>query len=162
MKTFLVIFAMIFTTFGAYAAEDCKQEVQEVSHQEEVDLNTDVPKGMEGAVIIVRSKDGRESSVPIEKFKVVPRKQQLMYTKVVSKSKSICEGGKNLLMFGARKDYRSTSTQTSADGKTASVSTEKDLVPDASYMRRKLFGPIGAGVGIDTNATPRVFFGTEW
>jgi hypothetical protein len=43
-------------------------------------IDTDVPKHLRGAVIIVRTADGRESVVPAEKFKVVPRKQQFITT----------------------------------------------------------------------------------
>lgn len=44
------------------------------------DVNTPVPKGLEDAEIIVRTKDGKEHKMSANSFKVVPRKQQFKVT----------------------------------------------------------------------------------
>lgn len=54
------------------------------------EIKTDVPKFLEGATIIVRLADGTETKVPAEKFKVVPRKQQFLVTKVKSTDSVTC------------------------------------------------------------------------
>lgn len=161
---FTLVFAVVVFFMNEAYAKECKtlskSDVQEVKE----DVNTEVPKGMEGAVIIVRTKDGRESSVPIEKYKVVPRKQQFKVTKTNTTEKMLCEADetKNMIVVGGRKDHRDLDVDVSSDGKTASVVSEKGLVLDASYIRRKAIGPVGAGVGIDTNGTPKAMLSIDF
>ena len=71
-------------------AEECSTTLSEEQVVEKQILTTDVPKHLEGAKIIIKLADGRESEVPAEKFKVVPRKQQFLVTKLKQNSDTVC------------------------------------------------------------------------
>lgn len=82
MKKLLII-AILFSTTDLYAEETCK-EVEEVL--ESKDVNTPTPENLKGATIIVKQKDGSLKEMSSDEFKVVPRKQQFMVTKIKSSS----------------------------------------------------------------------------
>jgi hypothetical protein len=165
MKKYIALFVTVMAlSLSAYAGEqNCTTVTGEEQVEDKLEIKTDVPKHLEGATIIVRTKDGRETSVPAEKFKVVPRKQQYIVTKVSKKEKMTCSAAdtRNLVMLGVRKDHTGLTKET--DGSTATVYSNKGAVIDAAYMRRKMFDTnFGAGVGLDTNATPKAFLGYEF
>lgn len=89
MKKILILITILLAVTGKiWAAATCEQpNVKE----EKKDINTPVPKNLKGAKIIVRTKDGKETEVAADDFKVVPRKQQFVTTKVVQVSKEPCE-----------------------------------------------------------------------
>ena len=68
---------------------------------------------------------------------------------------------KNVVMLGIRKDFSGLETESTTNR--ASVYSNKNLVPDLSYMRRKLLDSnFDAGLSIDTNTTLRAFGGYEF
>lgn len=70
-------------------------------------------------------------------------------------------GPKNVIMLGARYDYTDLSSE--VGGNTAKVYSHKGLVPEVSYLRRRVFDSnFGAGVGIDVKGSPRGFLGYEF
>ena len=79
MKYLMIAMALMFST-QAFAQESCETKVESVDQLKE-DVNTPTPKELEGATIIVKLKDGSTREMKAEKFKVVPRKQQLKVTK---------------------------------------------------------------------------------
>lgn len=98
---------------------------------------------------------------------MVPRKQQFVITKVNNHSERVCKVAgkeKNLVMLGGRRDYKGLDK--SISGNTATISSEKGLVLDAAYMRQNITTirslPLGAGLGLDTNGTVKVFGGVEF
>lgn len=145
-------------------ASDCTDVQQKEEIKEERLINTDVPKHLQDATIIIRTKDGRESTVSANQFKVVSRKQQFIVTKVIEHTERTCKVSgkeKNLLMFGGRRDHKDIDTN--VVGKTATVSSEKGLVVDATYMRQNVLdSKLGVGAGIDSNGTLRGVVGVEF
>ena len=73
-----------------FGNETCSTDVGAETTQEQLEIKTDVPSHLKGATIIIRTADSKESSVPAEKFKVVPRKQQFIVTKTKQESKTTC------------------------------------------------------------------------
>ena len=127
-------------------------------------ITTDVPKHLEDAIIIVRTKDGRESQVSANQFKVVPRKQQHLITEVKTHTERVCKVSgkeKNLLMVGGRRDHQDLDIR--VNGNTATVESQKGLVMDATYLRQNIFNTnLGVGAGVDTNGTLRGVVGVEF
>jgi hypothetical protein len=162
MKYLIILLTLIASV--SFAGETCS-ETQNVSSQEVAyEVDTTLPKHLKGATITVTLADGRSSTVPADKFMVVPRKQKTVLgqnqtiTKKLSCSKS---GKKNILLGEVRKDV--TDIDASVNGKTATVESEKALVPGVNYYRRELFdSPIGAGVGIDSNGTLKGMIGLDF
>ena len=93
-RMFFIVAMIALFSVVVRAEQTCQTRVNENSVEEKLEIKTDVPKHLEGATIIVRLKDGTESAVPAEKFKVVPRKQQFITTKVVSSHHTVCSSEK--------------------------------------------------------------------
>lgn len=151
-------YILIMLLFVSVArAEDCSDAVSSSEVKEQMEIKTDVPKYLEGATIIVRLKDGKESVVPAEKFKVVPRKQQYLVTKVQNDIVRMCKSNlKNRLSVVAGsgpngKLYRSSS------GSYVKVENEQGLVGGVQYQRQTgivIFGKeINAGLLYQDNST---------
>lgn len=160
----------------------CRITSKTVIHESADDVNTPTPKELEGAVYIIRTKDGKEHKMSAKKFKVVPRQQQFKNKEKVILERVECEPkvvtqvvtrtlirnivkkaheNKNLIMVGARYDY--VGLDSSVNGSIATLEAKRGTVLDLSYMRRKILDSnVGAGIGIDTNGTPRVFGGYEF
>lgn len=86
-----IIFATIaFMVTNAHAEITCNQSVTQDEVKEQLEIKTDVPSHLVGATICVKQSDGRESCVPAEKFKVVPRQQQFIVTKVQQNTETSC------------------------------------------------------------------------
>lgn len=159
-----LIIALSLIASNVYAGETCS-ESQNVSSQEVAyEVNTSLPKHLKGATITVTLADGRTSTVPADKFMVVPRKQKtvLGQNQTITKKLSCnASSKKNILIGEFRKDV--TEIETTTSGKTVNVESKKELVPGVNYYRRELFdSPIGAGVGIDTNGTIKGMVGLDF
>lgn len=90
MNKHLVFIVIATTLLASVAIADCETSTSEETITDQLELTTDVPKHLEGATITVRLKDGKESIVPAEKFKVVPRAQQFIVTKTNQQSLGFC------------------------------------------------------------------------
>lgn len=146
-------------------ASDCTDVQQKQEVKEEQVITTDVPNRLVGKEICIRDpKTGVSDCFSTEKFKVVPRKQQRIVTKVTEHTERTCKVAgkeKNLLMVGGRRDHKDIDTN--VVGKTATVSSEKGLVVDATYMRQNVLdSKLGVGAGIDSNGTLRGVVGVEF
>lgn len=177
---------ILFLALNSYAQEKCgiekpcKITSKEIISETADDVNTPTPKELEGAVYIIRTKDGKEHKMSSKKFKVVPRQQQFKNKEKIILERIQCEPKfvtntfthvvfrkvpehRNALLLGARYDYTHLSSGFSSNGFSAYIEARRATVLDLSYMRRHLFDSrFGAGIGIDTNATPRVFGGVEF
>lgn len=87
---YALIFLTMFLTNAIAKAENCTEETSAAQVEETTEIKTDVPNHLKGAKIVVRLADGRESVVPAEKFKVVPRLQQYLVTKVSKNTVRSC------------------------------------------------------------------------
>jgi hypothetical protein len=157
------MFILIFILNLAFA-DNCTDVKSSSSVEKQQVISTDVPSHLKDAVIIVRTKDGRESQVSANQFKVVPRKQQYLVTETKEHTERVCKvSGKdnNLVSFGARRDH--TGLNKSVNGSTGIVSSEKGLVIDAGYMRQNILDSnLGLGGSIDTNGTLRGTLGVTF
>jgi hypothetical protein len=90
------VLIMIFFGNKVFAA-DCTTTSNAEVVQETTEIKTDVPSHLKGATITVRLADGRETTVPAEKFKVVPRAQQFIVAKTYQLNRQVCSPEKNRL-----------------------------------------------------------------
>jgi hypothetical protein len=163
MKNLILLTMFISAIASANCVEKKQTESKDVVHT----VDTSIPAHLKGAKITVTLADGRTSTVPAEKFMVVPRKQQTVVgqDKLVKSVVTCSSKNKNLIIADLRKDVVDIETETSAivGGVTAKTRTEKDLVPGINYFRRDLFDSnIGAGVGVDSNGTVKGMLGLEF
>jgi hypothetical protein len=85
-----IVLLMTLLLANTSFAKECITTSSADEVKEKLEIKSDVPKHLKGAKIIVRLADGRESEVPAEAFKVVPRKQQYIVTKVSQNSTTMC------------------------------------------------------------------------
>lgn len=81
IKYIIILIASLSSVSLAALTCETKKDVKVV--EEKKDVNTAVPKNLKGAKIIIKTADGKETEMEADKFKVVPRKQQFVTTKVV-------------------------------------------------------------------------------
>lgn len=163
MKTLLFI-SLLFTV-QLVNAESCSTSTDSTTVDKLEDVNTKVPKALEGATITITLKNGKTEVLKAEQYKVVKRVQQFKVVERTNATTKMCtrdvDGKKNLVMIGARRDH--TGLSKSINGNVGTVSSERDLVLDAAYMREKVFkSNFGIGAGIDTNGTVRGILGLEF
>jgi len=166
MTKFILILLTFFLSLQVQAQGVCKIVDQ--------DVNTPVPKELEEAKILIRTKDGKIREMRAEEFKVVPRKQQFKVkervitvpcepTEIIVEKRVEVEKAepRNMIMLGAKRGRVGVTKEVQAG--TARVYSNKDLVPDLSYMRRRVLdSSFAAGVGVDTEAELRLFVGYEF
>lgn len=161
---YVLVFLM---SMSAQAKELCTQDRKEIQEEVKYEVNKGLPSHLVGAKITVTLADGSSSTVPAEKFMVVPRVQKtvLGVNKAVVVTES-CKGSgnKHTVMLGGRKDIKghTVETKTTPTGAQADVYADKGLVGDVGLYVRKLVGDVGAGASVDTNGTPRVFIGIDF
>lgn len=154
-----LISLVLITAFPSLTlALECNTSTSEVV--EEMALGTDVPKYLEGAVITVTLKDGKTSQVPAEKFKVVPRIQQFIVTKMaISKT---CVPEKNRLSLGAGRGPKAgLKSDKSAEPSVVSVESKAGAVGAAQYQRM-VSDRISIGVQGQTNKTGLIMLGIDF
>ncbi len=167
MKAFIL--SMLFAV-NSFAATDCS-EVENVEAKDVVyKVNTDMPKHLKGATITVTLADGKSSTVPADKFMVVPRKQQTVVgqDKLVNKTVSCLtkdDARKNLVFVNAQKEYTGVETRTTAvpNGTQLAVDVKKEVVPGLNYYRRDIKDSrIGAGLGLDAKGQVNGMIGLDF
>ena len=124
---------------------------------------TDVPSHLKGATIIVRLADGRESSVPAEKFKVVPRKQQFIVTRTEKQKLISCVNNtpnKNRASLVGGYGSRNGLT-VSSNGSVVEVENKVGLVGGLQYQRL-ITDKLSIGVQGQTNKTGSVLIGLDF
>ena len=147
-------------------AADCMVSTKDHDLNSKYVINTDVPNHLKGATITITLADGRTSSAPAEQFKVVPRKQQFITKDTLRVSTVTCspEEKLNQVLVGARHDINGVELETfSSPGiQTAKVKSTKGVVPEVNYVRRKLIGDFGAGVGVDSNGVGKALINFDF
>lgn len=171
MKNLMIIIAVLLS-LNAFSQDKCEVRSTETVSEEKEDVNTPTPKELEDATIIVRTKDGKERKLTAKEFKVVKRKQQFKTKERVVIQRVECppkivtvkaKENKNLVMLGGRYDYTNLSSNVNANGNSAQLYSKRATILDLSYFRRNMFNSkFGAGLGIDTNGTPRIMGGFEF
>lgn len=167
----LIVFLFSMTVIAQEnVTKSCNKTETVTVHEEKVDVNTPTPKELEDAVILVKRKDGKVVEMKASDFKVVPRKQQFKVKERTVVQQIKCqpitivleaEQKKNLLALGARRDF--VDLNKSVNGNVGTLSSERALVLDLSYMRQQILDTdFGLGVGLDTNGTLRGIIGYEF
>ncbi len=170
MKYLLTILAMFSVT--AHAEQSCNTQTSDYAATEQMEIKTDVPKHLEGATITVTLKDGRTSTVPAEKFKVVPRKQQFIVTKLDRSTKTSCtsvvtdEQKNRVSVLGGYGSKDGLDRDDSQAPNSVEFKSKVGAVFGAQYQRKlgvKVFDlPVSAGVQGQTNKTGSVLLGVDF
>lgn len=87
--TLLILFTSA-AVFADYNETTCKDTTGSKVVKGQLVIDTNVPKYLRGATITVKLADGKETTVPAEKFKVVPRKQQYLTTDTTVTNRTDC------------------------------------------------------------------------
>lgn len=152
MKLFIIMIALLASP--ALAEQDCKTESGEVTITGQTEIRTDVPNYLKSATITVTLADGRSSTVPAERFKVVPRLQQFIVEKKERTTVISCtsnEPRKNRVsVLGG--SGRQSGLETSQTGSTLEVSNKVGLVGGLQYQRM-ISNRLSIGVQGQTNKT---------
>jgi hypothetical protein len=148
---------------SSYAfAMDCSESASDEQVAETREIKTDVPKHLEGATIIIRLADGRETSVPAEKFKVVPRTQQFIITKTTQTVAKTCTPSKNRMSLGAGAGplgRLSTDRSTAPDR----VTVENDVGVIATMQYQRMLGDtVSVGVQGQSNSSAIIMIGVDF
>jgi hypothetical protein len=168
MKNLLIATLVYTGAISLAEAQECMETQSTVTQDVVYEVNKNMPAHLKGAVIIVRQADGRETSVPAERFMVVKR---IQYTKLgenkITNSKLTCKAKqkKNIVFVDAKKEHSglNTTTQLIPGGVSAKVQSDKALTPGLNYYRRQLLdSDLGAGVGIDKNGQIKGMIGLDW
>ncbi len=162
MRTLLIVLFSVIG-FNAFAETNCETSAVSTYVDDAYNITTDVPNYLKGATITVRLKDGRESTVPAERFKVVPRKQQFLVKTIKSDKTVSCttnEPRKNRVSVlgghGAQEGLKSTTS-----GSTTTVESNVGLVGGAQYQRM-LNDRWSLGVQGQTNKTGSLLLGIDF
>jgi len=168
MKT-LIIAIITLISFTATAKEQCHEQQSESSEEVVYAVNKNMPRYLKGAKITITLADGSTSTVPAEKFMIVPRKQytKLGENKTVNKKVSCTKSSdkKNIVMLEAREDVTDVESKTEKvnGGIKASTKANQAIVPGLNYYRREVLDtPIGVGLGLDTNGTVKGMIGIDF
>ena len=164
MKVLLLITLFTSIAFADECKEVSKRIVQDVIHK----VNTEVPKHLQGATITITKADGTSSTVPAEKFMVVPRKQKTILGQNMFVSSEItCKPKEqlNTVFIDVKKlpSKVESSTESLPNGTKATSTIYKDAIPGLNYYRRKMLEtPVGAGIGVDANGTVKGMIGLDF
>lgn len=161
MKTTLLV--LMFLSQMSFA-KDCKITKSQSSVQDQFKIDTKVPKWLQGATIVVRQADGKESVVSADKFKVVPRKQQFIVTKTKETEQLTCSAGDDYknrlsLLGGTGPKGNLKVTQPSADK--AVIETNGGVTAGVQYQR-KITDRLSIGGQIQTNESGAVLIGLDF
>ncbi len=154
----------IFVPSLCFASDPvCSEQVGQQEITGQLEIKTDVPSHLKGATITVRLADGKETTVPAEQFKVVPRKQQFVTTKtevVTMKTCTTNDPRKNrvsLLGGHGAKPGLTTSGSPSA----LEVESRVGVVGGAQYQRM-LGERLSVGGQLQSNKTGSLLLGLDF
>jgi len=160
MKYILASLLLIST---AYAKNNCSVTSQSLDVLETVVINSDVPNHLKGAKIVVYLNDGKSSTVPAELFKVVPRRQERLISKVAKTTTETCREfaeHKNRVSLLAGQGPKSGLTKDVSPGK-VEIESRTGAVGGLQYQRL-LNERISVGVQGQTNKSGALMIGLEF
>jgi hypothetical protein len=161
---YLLILLLSTTTL----ANECTESTEKQTNKVAYNVNKDMPDHLKGATITITLANGKSSTVPANKFMVVPRKQYTVVGESVNMTKTMTcksKSKKNNISLDVRKDVvgLDKSSTSIANGTQAKVLLEKDLIPTFNYYRREVLGDaLGFGAGIDTNGVLKGIIGLDF
>ena len=159
---------MHFSTLSLVNAQECSEQVSTQVNPVKYQVNKNLPKYLQGATITVRLANGKETTVPAERFMVVPRSQQFVVGQAVNTSKTLtckAKSKRNNVIVDVRRDFvgvNKVSSSTSIS-QTLKVTSDKALIPAINYYRRQVLeSDLGLGLGVDSSGTLRGMLGIEF
>lgn len=136
---YAILFLTMFLTNAIAKAESCTEQTSAAQVLEQTEIKTDVPKHLIGATITVTLANGKSSTVPAEKFKVVPRLQQYLVTKVSKSTVRSCvtAADKERNRVSALVGFGPTGhlDRSSDNNTTATVEADRGFVGGVMYQR---------------------------
>lgn len=166
MKTLKFLLLTFFIT-SSYAKE-CTTNIQENVEVVDVQSKDEAAKYLKDAKILVKLANGKEYRFDASQFKVVARTQVKKVTQVTKEKLVSCteaqEENKNLLIGGLRRDIKDVNKtySSTSSSQTLRLESEKGLIPEAGYMRRKVIGNVGVGGTVDSEGTGKLLIGLEF
>jgi len=158
----LITILILCSPMLVFAAENCSTTSEAATIDETREITTDVPNHLKGATIFIILADGTHSSVPAEKFKVVPRKQQFVVTKTSQKDVTMCSAEQNKnrvsLLAGTGPKEGLERSQT---GTTVTVESRTGNVGGLQYQRL-LYKRLSVGAQIQSNKSGLVSVGVDF
>jgi hypothetical protein len=159
-----IILALLMTQVSYAETNDCTSQESAAEAKEMLEIKTDVPSHLKGAVIIVRLADGRETTVPAEKFKVVPRMQQFVVTKTEKTKVTSCvtnKPNKNRVSLLGGHGTKEGLDSRQVNPNLVEVESRTGLVGGLQYQRM-LNDRISVGVQGQTNETGSLLIGLDF
>ena len=164
MNRLLILISCLLISCCLFASEPaCTTDTGQTELKGLLNISTDVPEFLKGAVIVVRLKDGTETTVPAEKFKVVPRKQQFIITKTEVKTITKCNIGsavKNRVSAAGGAGLNG-SVKTETEGSTVKVTPGIGFVGGLQYQR-KVYNNFSLGLQGLSNGTGLLMIGLDF
>lgn len=127
------------------------------------DINANIPNHLKGATITITLANGKSSTVPSEKFKVVPRVQQYIIKTAAHITKETCtinDPNKNRVSalggYGSRNKLATSTTST-----TVEVENSRGLVGGLQYQRL-ITDVLSVGAQAQTNKTGLLLIGLDF
>lgn len=166
MKTLKFLLLTFFITSGY--AKECTTNIQENVEVVDVQSKDEAAKYLKDAKILVKLANGKEYQFDASEFKVVARTQVKQITQVTKEKLVSCteaqEENKNLLIGGLRRDIKDVNKtySSTSSSQTLRLESEKGLIPEAGYMRRKVIGNVGVGGTVDSEGTGKLLIGLEF
>lgn len=161
---YLIAFIVLFA-LPVFASDPvCSESQSEEQITDQLLISTDVPNYLKGATITVRLADGRETTVPAERFKVVPRKQQYLTTKTERSTVVSCvsnEPRKNRVALLGGYGARPGLGDIKQNGPALEVESNVGAVGGAQYQRM-LDDRFSLGVQGQTNKTGSLMLGIDF
>lgn len=160
MKILIIMSILLSNTL--FAGEQCTTETISMDIVKRELITTDVPNFLKGATITVKLADGKETTVPAELFKVVPRKQQVLVTVIKQNDKTICSTSldKNRVSLlagrGAREGLNRDNYPTVVD-----VESKVGAIGGVQYQR-VIKGKLSIGAQVQSNDTALVNIGLDF
>lgn len=163
MKKLILILAMVLSS-QVFAA-DCTTDVSEDKATDWLIITTNTPKHLKGAKITVTLADGTSSTVPAEKFKVVPRKQQSVVTRVERNKVTSCtvkgESSKNRVSVLGGYGPNGGLKTTNPAPYTTQVDPDHGVTGGLQYQR-SITDRFSLGVQGQTNKSGSVLLGVDF
>jgi hypothetical protein len=160
-STLLILAFLLVIAFSRAFAGEAECRTFSAQYLETKTISTDVPAHLKGAKIIIILANGQRSEASAELFKVVPRKQQYLLTKVSHNTSCVSEShDKNRIsLLGGFGPTGNLSRDTSS-GK-VDISTKTGAVGGVQYQR-KISKDISVGVQGQTNRSGLLSIGLDF
>jgi hypothetical protein len=157
MKNLLIILISVSIGTNMFA-DDCSESKSTVKGQYVIDTN--VPSHLRGATITVTQADGKSSTVPAEKFKVVPRKQQFI-TAETEKTLVCTDSKKNRVSVLGGRGVQEGIKTTKLSSTTTQAESNVGFVGGLEYQR-KVWKDFSIGVQGQSNKTGSLVLGLDF